>query len=118
CGGWLVEHGYASLGTVVAFVTVLVLRFGLAIAGAGNGAATVLGSLPAWHRLFAVLDTEPDVLELPGARELDNATGAVRLRNVSYSYRVDGRPALDDIDLDVAPGQLVALVGPSGAGKT
>jgi ATP-binding cassette subfamily B protein len=118
CGGWLVEHGYASLGTIVAFVTVLVVRFGVALGSAGNGAATVVGSLPAWQRLFAVLDTEPEVRELRGAGELDLTGGAVRLRNVSYSYRVNGRLALDDVDLDVAPGQLVALVGPSGAGKT
>jgi ATP-binding cassette, subfamily B, bacterial len=118
CGAWLVEHDYASLGTVVAFVTVLVLRFGVALASAGNSAVTIIGSLPAWQRVFAVLDTEPEVRELPGARELDLAVGAVRLRNVTYSYRQNGRPALDDVDLDVAPGQLVALVGPSGAGKT
>ena len=118
CGAWLVEHGYASLGTVVAFVTVLVLRFGLALASAGNSAVTVIGSLPAWQRLFSVIDTEPEVRELPGARDLDLAVGAVRLRDVSYSYRADGRRALDEVDLDVAPGQLVALVGPSGAGKT
>jgi ATP-binding cassette subfamily B protein len=118
CGAWLVEHHYASLGTVVAFVTVLVLRFGVALASAGNSAVTIIGSLPAWQRVFAVLDTEPEVRELPGARELELATGAVRLRNLSYSYRTNGRLALDDVDLDVSAGQLVALVGPSGAGKT
>jgi ATP-binding cassette, subfamily B, bacterial len=118
CGAWLVEHDYASLGTVVAFVTVLVLRFGVALASAGNSAVTIIGSLPAWQRVFAVLDTEPEVRELPGARELELATGAVRLRNLGYSYRTNGRLALDDVDLDVSAGQLVALVGPSGAGKT
>ena len=117
-GAWLIEHHYASVGTVVAFVTVLVLRFGVALSSLGNGMLTMIGALPAWRRLFAVLDADREIRERPGARELKGATGAVCLRDVSFAYRPHGRPALDRIDLDVRPGQLVALVGPSGAGKT
>jgi ATP-binding cassette subfamily B protein len=117
-GAWLVEQHYASLGTVIAFVTVLVLRFGIALAGIGNGAVLLLGALPAWERIFTVLDDEVEIRERPDARPLDHPQGAVRFDDVSYAYPRQGRPAIDSVSLDVTPGQLVALVGPSGAGKT
>jgi ATP-binding cassette, subfamily B, bacterial len=117
-GAWLIEHHDASLGSVIAFVTVLAARFGAALAGTGSGLVSALGALPAWDRIFAVLDTEPDVRELPGAREHDDIRGGVRFIDVTYSYPRQSRPALDGVTLEVAPGQLVALVGPSGAGKT
>ncbi len=117
-GAWLIEHRDAGLSTVIAFVAVLALRFGAALAGAGNGAVSVIGALPAWDRLFAVLDAHVEIRELPDARTLEHPCGAVRFEHMSYTYPRQPRPAIDDMSLDVAPGQLIALVGPSGAGKT
>jgi ATP-binding cassette subfamily B protein len=117
-GGYLVVHGDASLGTVIAFIVVLALRFGASVSGLGNGALQVIGVLPSWQRVLAVLDAEPAIRDRPGARSLDVPRGAVRLDEVSFRYPGQTRWALDSVSLDVPPGRLVALVGPSGAGKT
>ena len=117
-GAWLIEHHYATLSTVIAFVVVLALRFGASLAAAGTGAMTVIGALPAWDRVFTILDADVQIHDLPGARALEHARGAVRFEDVSYAYPRQRRAAINGVSLDVAPGQLVALVGPSGAGKT
>jgi len=64
------------------------------------------------------IDHPPEVADAPNARPLGRLDGAVRLQNVTFAYPGTGRPALADISFEVEPGQLVALVGPSGAGKT
>jgi ATP-binding cassette subfamily B protein len=69
------------------------------------------------QRIFQVLDVAPDVAERPGARELPPGGGAVRFERVSFGYS-DDRPILRGIDLDIAPGSTVALIGPTGCGKT
>jgi ATP-binding cassette, subfamily B, bacterial len=117
-GAWLIERDDATLGSVIAFVTVLSVRFGAALAATGTGLVSVIGALPAWDRIFSVLDAEPGIRELPAARVHEDIQGAVSFAEVSFSYPRQTRPALDGITLNVAPGQLVALVGPSGAGKT
>ncbi|HEY5188253.1 MAG TPA: ABC transporter ATP-binding protein, partial [Solirubrobacteraceae bacterium] len=117
-GGWLVVHGHASLGTVIAFVTVLALRFGVAVAGLGNGTIRLIGSLPAWERVFAVLDDPIEVAQRPGAISLPAPRGIVVLDDLRFRYPGQERFALEGISLAVEPGELVALVGPSGAGKT
>jgi ATP-binding cassette subfamily B protein len=117
-GAWLIQHRDAGLSTVIAFVAVLALRFGSALAGAGSGVVSVIGALPAWDRVFTVLDAHVEIRELPNARPLDHPRGAVSFEGVSYAYPRQLRPAIDAVSLDVAPGQLVALVGASGAGKT
>ena len=117
-GAWLIEHDDATLGSVIAFVTVLSVRFGAALAATGTGIVSVIGSLPAWDRIFTVLDTEPEVRELPSAQVHEDIQGAVSFVDVSFRYPRQARPALDGFTLNVSPGQLVALVGPSGAGKT
>ena len=68
-------------------------------------------------RVMDVLEREPDVKDLPGAADAPRLRGAVRFENVTFLYE-PGRPALQDVNLDVAPGEQVAIVGPSGGGKT
>jgi ATP-binding cassette subfamily B protein len=117
-GAWLVLHGYITLGTLAAFVTVLGLRFASSVSGLGNGVVSVIGALPAWSRIFEVLDGTVEITDRAGATPLVDPRGGVRFDDVTFSYPGRNEPVLHEISLDVAPGQLVAIVGPSGAGKT
>jgi len=70
-----------------------------------------------WERIREVLENETQVRDLPGAKRAPRLKGKIEFNQVSFSY--DGRqPVLADVDLKIEPGQLVALVGPTGAGKT
>jgi ABC-type multidrug transport system fused ATPase/permease subunit len=76
-------------------------------------------TLAAADRVFEVLGTKSTVVEQPEAVTIKRATGRVVFEHVSFSYlATNERLALDDIDLEVEPGEAIALVGPSGAGKT
>ena len=79
--------------------------------------STVQPALVAAERIFEFLDTAPEMKELPGAREFTGFNDAIRFEHVSFHY-VAGESVLRDVSLEVRPGQVVALVGPSGAGKT
>jgi ATP-binding cassette subfamily B protein len=76
-----------------------------------------MSALALFERIFAYLDLVPEVRDRPGARRLRQVQGAVRFEDVSFEY-VAGRLALQELSFEARPGQLVALVGPSGAGKT
>ena len=78
---------------------------------------SVQQSRAAVDRILEVLEAEPDVADRPGARDLEEVRGRVAFEGVSFSY-VAGRRVLRDVSFEVLPGQTVALVGPSGAGKT
>ncbi len=69
------------------------------------------------HRIFEVLDTEPEIVDPPGATVLEDVDGRVDFEHVKFSY-IEGVPVLRDFDLHVEPGESVALVGHTGAGKT
>ena len=70
-----------------------------------------------FRRYQALLATTPDLTDAPGARPAPHLTGAIRFEHVSFGYRAD-RLVLRDVDFAVTPGETVAFVGPSGAGKT
>jgi ATP-binding cassette subfamily B protein len=75
------------------------------------------GALAGAERVFEVLDTEPGISDKPGAREVGHLSGQLSLRNVTFSYK-DGIKVLDDVSFEVSPGEMVAIVGPTGVGKT
>ena len=115
-GGWQVLAGELTIGTIVAFVAYLTRLYGPA-SQLANVHVDVMSALALFERLFAYLELEPDVRDRPNALRPGQVRGEVRFENVSFEY-VAGRPALYGLSFEARPGQLVALVGPSGAGKT
>lgn len=117
-GGLLVSAHEASAGTVLVISTLVVGRLFTSLQGLATAAANILGSEALWERIFATLDEPPEVAERPAALSLPSVRGAVRLESVTFSYPGQTAPAVRDVSIDIEPGQIVALVGPSGAGKT
>ncbi len=109
--------GDLSLGSVVA-LAVLTQRVFQPFAAIARVNTTILASLALFERIFEYLDLPLDVQERPSAIGLDSIRGEITFEHVSFAYAPGAPAALDDIDLHIEAGQLVALVGPSGAGKT
>ncbi len=115
-GGYLVITGGMSLGSIIAFVTLLGRLYG-PIGQLANVQIEVMGSLALFNRIFEYLDTEPEIKDAPNAVTLPAAAGRIAFNEVSFDY-VPGLRVLDHLSFVAEPGELVALVGPSGAGKT
>jgi ABC-type multidrug transport system fused ATPase/permease subunit len=115
-GARMVARGSLSPGSFVAFnlylgMLVLPLRaLGMWIGQAQRATA-------AGERIFEVIDEPEEVADKPGAVDLPAGAGAIRFEHVSFEY-LDDRPVLRDVDLDVAPGTTIALIGHTGSGKT
>ena len=140
-GGYQAIEGHITVGTVVAFIAALANLFD-PIQQLSQLYATYKSGMAALEKIFQLLDVEPDLTDRPGARKLGKIAGEVSFEGVSFAYRRHGRGgrnpaeppgeeagngnlvgpaevlALDHIDLHIPPGQTVALVGATGAGKS
>lgn len=115
-GGYEVIQGRLTPGGLVAFLIYTLMVAG-PIAAFSGLYSQFQAALGATERLFELLDLQPDIADAPGAYPLPPIIGRVRFQEVSFEYD-SSIPVLRDICLDIKPGQVVALVGPSGAGKT
>jgi ATP-binding cassette subfamily B protein len=134
-GGWLAISGDLTIGTLLALAALLARLYG-PITALANVRVDVMSALVSFERVFEVLDLPALVRDPDRPRALPPGPLGVRLDAVTFAYpaadqvslasleattsteRGAGEPVLRDIDLDVEPGRLLALVGPSGAGKT
>jgi ATP-binding cassette subfamily B protein len=115
-GGGQAASGTITLGEFVAFFFYVTLLAGpMRMLGVSLGMAQ--RAIASGARMFEVLDREPRLSAPPGAPPLPPGEGRVELRGVSFAHE-NGAEVLRDVDLDVAPGRTVALVGATGAGKT
>jgi subfamily B ATP-binding cassette protein MsbA len=123
-GAWLVVEGQMTLGTLVAFLS-YITSFYEPINRLTEIDNVFQEAIAAGERIFELLDETPDIQDAPGAAALPPLRGAVAFQDVHFRYDKPGtggaeeeRDVLHDVELTMAPGEVVALVGPSGAGKT
>jgi ATP-binding cassette subfamily B multidrug efflux pump len=105
-----------SLGTYIAFGTYIGM-FWQPIMNLSNFYNQLITNIAGAERVFEILDTEPEIADGTGVTELPPVTGEVEFRNVTFAYE-EGSAVLKDVSFTVRPGETVALVGPTGAGKT
>ncbi len=115
-GGWLVHRDSVTIGTVTAFVLLLANLFD-PVQQLSQLYNTVQSSTAALHKLIGIIDAVPDVDEVEQPTELP-LRGAIVVDRVTFGYAGSDRPALSDISISVADGERLALVGPTGAGKS
>ena len=123
-GGWLVAQGQLQAVDMATFALYVSL-FCTPLETLVNSAETYQKAIAGFKRMDEVLSTVPDIQDKPGATDLQVTAGAVEYCGVCFSYEDvelgadDGeRPVIDHMDLSIKPGQTIALVGPSGGGKS
>ena len=115
-GGWMTLQGMATVGLIASFITYS-RRFGDPIRQLGNIYNNIQSALAGVERIFEVIDTIPDLTDDSDAISVDGFEGEVEFKDVDFEYVTDV-PVLKDVSLKAESGQTIALVGPTGAGKT
>ncbi|MEP6695915.1 MAG: ABC transporter ATP-binding protein [Pseudonocardiales bacterium] len=116
-GALAVGEHRLSLGGLVAFIT-LVLQLIWPVEALGFILAAAQEAATAAQRIYELLDSRPEILDRPTARDLEDSPGRLRFDGVGFTYPGATRPVLHDIDLTIAPGETLALVGATGSGKS
>lgn len=115
-GGWLALQNKMSVSDVVAFLLYLGL-FYQPVAVLGRVTEDIQQSTAGAERVFEVLDTEPDIQDSSSALPISDVKGKLTFEKVDFHY-IPSAPVLEDINFVIQPGEMVALIGPTGVGKT
>jgi ATP-binding cassette subfamily B multidrug efflux pump len=115
-GGIMVTHNAIKIGDILAFIQYSG-QFGMPITQVANIANVIQSTIAAAERIFELLDEPEEVLEKKESQTVQQVHGHVQFEDVSFSYKID-TPLINNMNIDVKPGQTVAIVGPTGAGKT
>lgn len=112
-----VIRGEQSVGTMMAFINYL-WKFWAPLSAISKVYSQVLNAMASAERIFQILDTEPEVMDSENAVDLSDIQGHIRFKDVRFGYNPEERMVLHDISFEARPGEIVALVGPTGAGKS
>jgi len=115
-GGFFMTNGLITLGVIAAFMQ-YVRQFNMPLANTSHIAEHIQSVLAASERIFAVLEEEEETPESVTPKDIAKPDGAVRFEHVEFGYLPD-KILMNDMNINVNPGQIVAIVGPTGAGKT
>ena len=115
-GGYEVVNEVITAGELVAFLTYAV-NLANPVKRLSRVYAAIQKAMAAADRVFAVMDLDEKITDVPSAKPLPPIKGKVEFKDVTFSYK-DGQPALEHISLKAESGQMIALVGPSGSGKS
>jgi len=116
-GGLAVQHNEVTLGVLVAFLS-YVTRFFQPVQELSRLYTTLQSAMAGGEQVLKLLETKPEVADQPDAIEMPPVEGRVVFKQVSFRYRPELPDVLKEINFEIQPGQTIALVGPTGAGKT
>jgi ATP-binding cassette subfamily B protein len=115
-GGWLALQGLVSVGIIATFIS-YGQNFTNPLRQLANLYNTIQAALAGAERVFEIIDASPEMQDAPDALPLERIHGDVRFEHVNFEYR-PGTPVIKDMSLEAKAGEIIALVGPTGAGKT
>jgi ATP-binding cassette subfamily B multidrug efflux pump len=115
-GGWMALRGLATVGTIASFIN-YARQFGRPLNQIAQLYAQIQGAVAGAERVFEILDEVPELADAPDARPLEQVAGEVVFEDVCFGYE-PGVPVLKQVAFHAEPGRTIALVGPTGAGKT
>lgn len=114
-GAWSVVHGNTTVGVLTGFV-LYVGKFYGRLDSMSRFVASAQRAAASAHRIFDILDVKPDMPTTAGTRKVGRLSGEIEFRGIKFRH--GSRQIIRGIDLKIAPGEMIGLVGPSGAGKT